>query len=196
MDAMPLQGSLRESVTQALVDLRAGDASASDRLWSFVYRDLHSLAGSILRKERRASLLETTALLHETYVKLTDQTRVVWRDRLHFFRFAATAMRRILVDWARREGAVKRGKGFQRVDLTDVITPEQLDPDLLLDLDEALCRLAVIRERCVRIVELRYFAGMSMGEIAETLDVSLTTVEGDWQFARTWLHRELSRKRD
>jgi RNA polymerase sigma factor (TIGR02999 family) len=189
-----MAGSGRD-VTILLHDLAAGDAAALDRLLPLVYDELRRLAQQRLRYERDGHTLDTVALVHEAYERMVDQTRAQWRDRGHFYAVAAQTMRRVLVDWARARHAQKRGGHDTAISLGDLVSePADLSPErpeTLLALDAALTRLANRSERQARVVECRYFAGLSLEETAEALGISLTTVKDDWKLARTWLFREL-----
>jgi RNA polymerase sigma factor (TIGR02999 family) len=182
--------SERAQVTDLLLQLRAGDATALDRLLPLVYAELRRLAHRRLQGERPGHTLGTTGLVNETYLKLVDQTRIQWRDRAHFFRVASCAMRRILVDYARRHRALRRGGGLQRISL-DTELPMTERGETLVALDEALERLARLNERLSQVVECRYFGGLTETETAEALGVTARTVERDWAKARGWLFREL-----
>lgn len=177
-------------VTGLLVAWSNGEGGARDRLIDAVYPELRLLARRYLRGERTEHSLSPTALVHEAYLKLIDQRRVQWQNRSHFFAIAANVMRRILVDHARAHGAAKRGAGMQ-APLQDVtLGRDPYDVDLLA-LDAALERLAAIDERQSRLVELRFFGGLTIEEVAAALDVSPITVKRDWALARAWLYREL-----
>jgi RNA polymerase sigma factor (TIGR02999 family) len=181
----------RQQLTTILKRASAGDESAVNRLMPLVYDELRALAESYLRRERSDHTLQATALVHEAYVRLIDQRDVEWRNRAHFFAVAAQAIRRILVDHARTHKRAKRGGGYQRVQLdADVAALPETDIDLLA-LDEALGRLADLHARQAQIVELRFFGGLSLKEVAEYIGVSPRTVDGDWSMARAWLRREL-----
>jgi len=181
----------RQQLTTILKRASAGDESAVNRLMPLVYDELRALAESYLRRERSGHTLQATALVHEAYVRLIDQRDVEWRNRAHFFAVAAQAIRRILVDHARTHKRAKRGGGYQRVQLdADVAALPETDIDLLA-LDEALGRLADLHARQAQIVELRFFGGLSLKEVAEYIGVSPRTVDGDWSMARAWLRREL-----
>lgn len=180
-----------EDITQALIDLSGGDPEALDRLLPVVYDNLRSLARRELSRERPDHTLNATALVHEAYLRLVQLDRITWEGRAHFFGAAAQAMRRILISYARMRKAEKRGAGAEHVPLDDVVAVARQRPQELLALDEALERLAEIDERRARIVECRYFAGMSIEETAETIGVSPATVKRDWLLARAWLNREL-----
>jgi RNA polymerase sigma factor (TIGR02999 family) len=177
-------------VTGLLVAWSAGQASAGNHLIEAVYGELRRLARGYLRRERAGHSLPPTALVHEAYLKLVDQRRVRWQNRVHFFAVAAHVMRRILVDHARARGAAKRGH-FTQVTLTELharFDPPDVD---ILALDMALEKLARIDPRQGRLVELRFFGGLTVDEIAAVLDVAPITVKRDWRLARTWLYREL-----
>ena len=180
-----------EEVTRLLRDWRRGDAAAGERLVRVLYRELHDMARRRLQGERRGITLQTTALVHEAYLRLVGQSRVEFRDRGHFLALAATMMRRVLVDHARARHAGKRGGGAQQITLTGV-EAAGLDPAVeLLDVDRALERLAAAYERPARVVELRFFGGLEFEEIAAVLEISDRTAKRDWAFARAWLAREL-----
>jgi len=184
-------GGDREQITDLLLQIRGGDPEAMDRLLPLVYQELRRIAHRQLQGERPGHTLGTTGLVHEAYLKLVDQTRVDWRDRGHFFRAAAGAMRRLLVDYARGYRALRRGGGLQRISLgEDVAVVEQ--GEMLVALDEALERLAGLNERLSQVVECRFFGGLTEEETTEALGVTSRTVERDWAKARGWLHRELS----
>jgi|SRR5688500_2266138 len=183
-------------VTQLLLGWSAGDRSAGEQLLSAVYAELHRQAARAMRRESADHTLQTTALVHEAYLRLIDQRRVEWRNRAHFFGVAAHLMRRILVDHARRRRAGKRGSGAATVSLDDVhsvrgASSEASRLDVLV-FDDALDRLAALDESQARIVELRYFGGLNIEETAEALDVSPATVKREWAIARAWLRRELA----
>ena len=179
---------------------RGGAAQDQRELLEMVYEDLRRLARSYLRRERHTHTLSATGLVHEAFERLVDQTRVDWQGRSHFFAVAAQAMRRILVDHARRQARLKRGGDWQRItlDAGSALQPfsEGLGPEALLDLDRALAKLADLDDRQSRVAELRYFAGMRMDEIASALGVSKRTVEGDWTHAKAWLKREMLREQE
>lgn len=181
-----------ESVTDLLQRAGAGDPAAPDLVYPLVYDHLRLMARRQLRREASGHSLSTTALVHEAYLKLVDQRRSQFKDRAHFFAIAAVAMRRILVDHARRHGAVKRGAGAKRVPLETV---EGLAADeraeLLVALDAALVRLAAHDERQAKVVECRFFGGLTEEETAEALGMSARTVKRDWAKARSWLYESL-----
>jgi RNA polymerase sigma-70 factor (ECF subfamily) len=178
-------------ITRILKEASRGGDSAVRRLMPIVYGELRALAQSYLRQERPDHTLQATALVHEAYVRLIRQEEVEWQSRAHFFGVAAQAIRRILVDHAREHQRCKRGGDRRRVQL-DEDTPalQSGNPDLLI-LDEAMHRLAEFHERAARVVELRFFGGLSRQETAEFLGVSLRTVADDWRLARAWLRREI-----
>jgi RNA polymerase sigma factor (TIGR02999 family) len=166
----------------------------AEQLLRTVYDELRGLASHYLRRERTGHTLQTTALVHEAYERLADPSRVSWQGRAHFLAAAAQAMRRILIDHARERGAIKRGGGRQRVTLnglSDDPVGNDLDLEDLIGLDRALQKLRSLHEREARVLECRYFAGMTTREIATFLGVSERTVRGDWSHARAWLKREL-----
>lgn len=160
-------------------------------LLEVVYQELRRLAADYLQRERPDHTLQPTALVHEAYMRLAELDRIEWRDRTHFYAAAAGAIRRVLVDHARRHKAAKRGGGWRRVTLTGLGSRGIDDEINVLALDEALSRLAELDPRKARVVELRYFAGMTIAETARTLGVGATTVDDDWAFAKSWLRREL-----
>lgn len=179
-------------VTQILARVRAGDAAASDDLLPLVYDQLRAIARGQLARERKGHTLQATALLHEAWIKLGDIERAAPKDRSHFLAIAARTMRQILVDHARRKRAGKRGEGWDRVTLDLAVDQLQQDDLDLLALDDALVQLAEHDPRKARVVELRFFAGLSMAEVAEILGVSTRTAEGDWYMARAWLRKTLA----
>jgi RNA polymerase sigma-70 factor, ECF subfamily len=181
-------------VTALLHAWTAGDLGARDRLMSVVYRDLHKRAAAYLRRERVGHTLQPTALVHEAYLRLVDQRRVVWQNRGQFFGVAAQLMRRILVDRARARKMAKRSGQWARVsiDAARAIPPLNVD---VLDLDAALARLATFDARKCQLAELRFFGGLSLAEAGEALGISLATAERDWQAARAWLSKELRLER-
>jgi RNA polymerase sigma-70 factor, ECF subfamily len=181
----------REQITDLLLQVRGGNPEAMDRLFHAVYGQLRRIASRQLRGERPGHTLETTGLVHETYLKLADQTRVQWQDRAHFYRVAAGAMRRILVDYARRYRAQRRGGDRHRVTLGDEATAAERG-ETLLALDEALERLGALNGRLGQVVECRYFGGLTEEETAEALGVTARTVQRDWAKARGWLYLEMS----
>ena len=184
--------SYSEGITQLLIDWGKGDQAALEKLMPLVYSELRRLASNYLRRERAEHTLQPTALVNEAYLKLIDQRNAKWQNRAHFFGISAQLMRRILVDHARQHQAVKRGgSSQQRVSITTV---EKLakEPEVdLLALNEALEELARMDPQQGRIVELKFFAGLQIEEIAEVLGIGHATVERDWKMARAWLRRQL-----
>jgi len=178
-------------VTQFLRDWGEGDQQALDELLPIVYGELRRLAQHYLSRERPDHTLQPTALVHEAYLRLVDQRGIAWQNRAHFFGVAARLMRRILVDYARRRRAAKRGGGAPKITLDRVAAGSQDRPEDVLALDEALTRLAQLDPRQQRIVELRYFSGLTVEDIAETLGISPATVKREWSIARAWLSREI-----
>jgi RNA polymerase sigma factor (TIGR02999 family) len=180
-----------ESLTELLTRSREGSPEALDRLVPLVYDELRAIAHRQLRAERADHTLSTTALVHEAYLRLVDQERVDWRDRTHFFAVAARVMRRVLVDYARRRVAKKREGGREAIPLDSAVIAVDEQADMLLALDEALSRLSDLDLRLVRVVEMRFFAGLTEEETAEALGVSSRTIRNDWVKAKGWLYREL-----
>jgi len=181
-----------ENITALLVGYGRGDKEALDKLMPIVYDELRRQAARYLRREQAGHTLQTTALIHEAYVRLVDQRNVQWQNRAHFFGIAAQMMRRILVDHARTKKRAKRGGSVIKVSLADATLPvNERDLDVVA-LDEALNRLAEIDEQQSRVVELRFFSGLTVEETAEVMHISPATVKRDWSMAKAWLHRELS----
>lgn len=179
-------------ITAILLEVRAGDRGALDRLFPLVYDELRAVAGRRLGAERTDHTLNTTALVHETYIKLVDQTRAVWRDRVHFFAVAASAMRCILVDHARRHATAKRGSGRRRVPLDAASLSLYERAETLIELDDALDRLSRLDRRLGQVVECRFFGGLTEEETAAALDVTSRTVRRDWVKARGLLYAWLA----
>lgn len=182
-------------VTQLLNAINDGDERAADSLIRVVYEELKAVADAYMRSERNSHTLQPTALVHEAYLRLVDQKRVKWQGRSHFFGIAAQAMRRVLIDHARRKKAQRRGGGRQ-VTLLDQHAVTVSDPVNLIALDGALKKLAETNERHARTVELRYFGGLGVREVAEVLGVSEITVKRDWRYAKAWLYREIEAGQD
>lgn len=180
------------NITQLLIDARAGDSDARDLLWEHVYHDLKEIAHRELRRKRPGQIFQTTELVHEAYLKLVDQTQSEWNDRLHFYAAAAKAMRHILIDFARRMTAEKRGGDQLDLKLNEVAPIADERAETLLALDEALSRLSALDARMGNIVEYRFFGGMTEAEIAEWLGVARRTVQRDWSKARVWLAAALA----
>ncbi|MEO8194271.1 MAG: sigma-70 family RNA polymerase sigma factor [Gemmatimonadales bacterium] len=191
---LPDSADPRSAITICLREWREGDAVAKDRLFELVYDQLRHMAHQALRRERDDHTLATTDLVHEAYIRLVDHPDVEWQDSSHFFAVAARAMRRILVDYARRRGAVKRGSAPRRVPLLDESLSLDEKADTLLALDEALTRLHGVDERLAQVVEYRFFGGLTEDQTAQVLSVTARTVRRDWVKARGWLYRELSRE--
>lgn len=177
--------------TQVLTQLSDGETGAAARLFPFVYDELRGIAGKWFARPAPNQTLQPTALVHEAFMHLVDQTQVDWRGRSHFFAVAATAMRQILIQHARRRNAAKRGAGWNRITLSQVAELGSGASFDVLDLDEALTRLARLHERQAKVVELRFFAELKNDEVAEVLGVSPRTVEMDWRTARAWLRSTL-----
>jgi RNA polymerase sigma factor (TIGR02999 family) len=183
-------GSVSE-VTELLQQWSNGRTEALDRLLPLIHAELRQLAASYMRRERPDHTLQATALVNEAFLKLVDQRAVRWQNRAHFFGIAAQAMRRILVDHARAHASHKRGSGQRPVPLEEAAEAGQMTSTDLLALDEALTRLASLDPRQSRIVELRFFGGLTMDETAEALQISPATVGREWTVARAWLYSEL-----
>jgi RNA polymerase sigma factor (TIGR02999 family) len=182
------------AVTELLSALNAGDGAAAERLLPLLYRELRAIAGSRMAGEHAGHTLTPTALVHEAWIRLVGGGLPTFRDRRHFLAIAAIAMRRVLVDHARAAQRDKRGGGVLPVTLADDLAHTGTDPAELLALDDALTRLAVIDEQMARVVELRWFAGLSIEQTAEVLDTSPRTINRAWTAARAWLGRELGAK--
>ncbi len=179
-------------ITRQLVALRGGDRGALDGLLPAVYDSLKAMAHRRLGLRASDRTLDTTSLVHEAFLKLFDQTQVELQDRRHFFAVASIAMRQIVIDNARRHAAAKRGGGAPHLPLDDAAIAVDRDAELLVSLDEALSRLSRVNERSARVVELRWFAGLSVEETAEVLEVDPRTVKRDWRKARALLHEALT----
>jgi RNA polymerase sigma factor (TIGR02999 family) len=183
----------RQDVTELLMAWGNGDKDALSRLTPLVYEELHRLAEGYMRREHAGHTLQTTALVNEAYIRLVDSSRVRWQNRAHFFAVAAQLMRRVLVDFARNRRYQKRGGDWRQVTLGEGLgLATTLDSDLVA-LDEALEGLAKLDPRKARVVELRFFGGLSLEETAEAMQVSTDTVGRDWRAAKAWLMRELKR---
>lgn len=179
-------------VTNLLIQLKNGNQDAQSRLIPLVYAELRRLAGVYMRRERSGHTLQATALVHEAYLRLAGQDGISWQNRAHFFGVAANIMRRILVDHARAKKAKKRGGSDQKVSFDEAVLAQPEAPQQFPALDEALERLAKRDPRQSRIVELRFFGGLSDEETAEVLGISLRTVIRDWKVARAWLNQQLN----
>lgn len=188
-----MSGSSRHEITQVLQELGEGRGgrAAADRVFEAVHGELRRLAGGLMRREREDHTLQPTALVHEAYLRLVDDTVVEWENRAHFFGIAARAMRQILIEHARRRGAAKRGGGWERVTLDGLQIAAASDVELL-DLEEALQQLEKMDERMARVVELRLFGGLKVDEVAHVIGISRRTVHEDWRVARLWLAHQLA----
>jgi RNA polymerase sigma factor (TIGR02999 family) len=178
-------------VTQLLKDWSSGDPEALDRLIPIVYAELRAIAARYLRRERRDHTLQPTALVNEAYLRLIDQKQVQWQNRAHFIGVAAQMMRRILVDHAKSHNRAKRGGGAQRVSLDEAMAVSDERATDLLELDSALTALATFDDRKSRVVEMRYFGGLTVEETAEVLKVSEMTVAREWKLAKAWLYTHI-----
>ena len=179
----------QQQVTQILMDWSEGSADAADRLMPLVYDELRQLARGYLQRERPDHTLQATALVHEAYLRLVDQTTITCQNRAHFLAIAARQMRRILVDHARRHRAQKRDGEREKVEFDEALSPTASRSVDLIALDDALQDLAKLNPRHCQIVELRFFGGLTFEEAGEVLDVSSRTAEREWRMARAWLHR-------
>lgn len=189
-DGTGVPAAPKSDVTRLLLDLQQGRDGAADALVPLVYAELHDLAVHYMRGERTDHTLQPTALVHEAYMRLVDQRNASWQNRSHFFGIAAQAMRRILVDHARRKRATKR-EGGERVTLDESVAEAPQRSVDLIALDDALVKLAALDPRQARVVELRYFGGLDIEQTAESLGISPATVKRDWTFARAFLQREM-----
>jgi RNA polymerase sigma factor (TIGR02999 family) len=195
-----LAGDPTERVTEIVSRLSGEgdvDPATAEELFPVVYEELRKLAGRYMSRETPGHTLQPTALVHEAYLKLVDQTRVDWKGKTHFFAVGARVMQRLLVDHARGRGAKKRGAGWRAVTLSEAVAPfggEALDRERLLDLNAAVEELAEIDEREAKVVTLRFFGGLTVDQVAEVLGVSKRTVENDWRHAQAWLRLKLSRQ--
>jgi RNA polymerase sigma-70 factor, ECF subfamily len=187
---MPRSGG---DVTGLLVQLRAGKQEAANELIPLIYDDLRRMAGAYMKGERRGHTLQSTALVHEAYVRLTGGEPAQWQNRAHFFAIAAHTMRQVLLDYARRRRADKRGgTGVRKVDIDAELLICAGSLEDVIAIDEVLERLAQIDPRQSRLIELRFFAGLSVEEAAEVMGVSSITIKREWRSAKAWLHRELA----
>jgi len=183
------------NITAMLRDWNSGRPEAVEDLLPLIYDELHRRAAAYMRRERQNHTLQPTALVHEAYIKLLDQRGGKWNDREHFFAIASKVMRRILVDHAKSRHRQKRGGTSEDLPLDDaLIAGVDLDRTDLMALDEALKRLAKLDEQQERLIELRYFGGLTLDEAARTLGISRATAARDWQWAKAWLHREMTRE--
>ena len=188
-----MKSSQSSQVTQLLETLEPGDRHAGEQLFADVYVELRALAARYLHRERKSHTLQPTALVHEAYLKLVGHTRVDWQGRAHFLAFAAQAMRQILVDHARRHRAAKRGGDRHRIALDDNLVIESNRNVDLLALEDALTKLAKLNPRQAQMIELRFFGGLDIAEVAKVMEMSKRSVEREWTMVRAWLRRELGR---
>jgi RNA polymerase sigma-70 factor, ECF subfamily len=179
-------------VTELLLELSGGNRAVVDELIPFLYRELKRIAAAQLRSERPGHTLQATALVHEAYLKLVDQRRVTWQNRAHFFGVAAQVMRRILLDYAKGRARGKRGGDLRKTSLDEALVVSHDRAFELVQIDEALQRLEAFDQRQAKVVEMRFFGGLSVEETAEALGVSEPTVKREWAMAKAWLHREIS----
>jgi RNA polymerase sigma factor (TIGR02999 family) len=184
-------------VTRVLSAAERGDPRAAEQLLPLIYNELRRLAAQRLAQEKSGQTLQATALVHEAYLRLVGgDDKQQWNSRGHFFGAAAEAMRRILVEKARRKGRIRHGRGFRRIDLLDAEVAETTDDEQILLLDDALTKLAVVRPQAAELVKLRYFAGLTLEEIAPNLAMSERSARRLWAFARAWLRREMERSNE
>jgi RNA polymerase sigma factor (TIGR02999 family) len=188
-----MAGAPSQGITELLLDWSRGDQGALETLTPLVYQELRRLAAGYMRRERPDHTIQTTALVHEAYLRLVDQ-RTEWKGRSHFFAIAAQMMRRILLDYAKQQKSSKRGSGIHPVSIDEPLLLIQERSSDLVALDDALSALSELEPQRARIVELRYFGGLSNEEIAEVIGLSPATVQRQWAGARAWLYRELNRK--
>ena len=181
-------------ITQILLEWNDGDAEAGERLLPFVYKELKRSARFLMSRERSDHTLQPTALVHEAFLKLTELNEIKWQNRGHFYRFVSKLMRQVLVDHARTHAAIKRGSAAIHFSAEDLEIPAETRAASILDLDEVLERLAKSDAQQAKVVEMRYFGGLTNAEIAEALDISERTVMREWQAARLWLFRELNER--
>ena len=181
-----------EHITQTLIELTRGDEGAAERLMPLVHDKLRALAGHYMARERAEHTLQPTALLNEAYLRLFDQSRVNWQNKAHFAAVAAQMMRRILVDHARKNAALKRGGDRGRVEMDEPNLAGPMGDVDLIALDDALDELKLLNPRQARVVESRFFGGLTVKEAACALDISERTVNNDWEFARAWLRQRIS----
>ncbi len=182
-------------ITRLLTEIKGGNQRAQAELIPLVYDELRRLAQAYMRKERPDHTLQATALVHEAYLRLVEQSSIDWQGRAHFFAMAAQLMRRILVDYARAHQAAKRGGQEEKLSLDEDLVPTDEKSDELVALDHALERLAKQDARLAQVVEMRFFGGLSVDEISEVLKISPRTVKRDWELARAWLYEEISKQR-
>jgi RNA polymerase sigma factor (TIGR02999 family) len=191
----PMTQSDRSETTMILSQAVRGDAGAAERLAPLVYDSLRNIAAGYMSRERSDHTLQPTALVHEAYLRLVDRARVDWQGRTHFLAVAAKEMRRVLIHHARGRHAAKRGGGRARVSLEQALLQAPGGDVAVLDLEEALAELSALDPRQGRVVELRFFGGLTVEEVAQALSISPKTVEKDWRLARAWLYRRLAGRR-
>lgn len=182
------------NITKILQSWSEGDQNSLEQLIPLVYQELHRLAHRALAKNSQGNSVQTTALVHEAYLRLIDVKQVKWQDRIHFFAVSANLMRNILVDFARQRLSQKRGGELTHVELDEALNFSPEKGNDLVALDEVLTELAKLNERQSKIVELKFFGGLTEDEIAEVLKISPAAIRRDWQVARAWLYRELAKK--
>jgi RNA polymerase sigma factor (TIGR02999 family) len=187
------EGTNSQEITRLLLDWRSGKKAALDRLTPLVYQELRQIAVGHLRRDRSDHTLQPTALIHEAYLRMVGQDMPEWKSRTHFFGIAAHLMRQILVDHARKQGAAKRGAGNKKISLDEAVVFSEEKSSNLLHLDEALTRLSALDQRKAQVIEMRYFAGLSVQETSEALQISVATVGRDLRMAEAWLRRELTK---
>jgi len=192
LKSLTMDTTNEQPATQLLGRVQDGDKLAADQLIGLVYGELHALAAAHLRQEPAGHTLQATSLVHEVFLKLVDQERVDWRGRTHFLAVGAQAMRRILVDHARGRNRHKRGRGWKRAKLDDLLTISRCSLDDVFSVHEALNELQELSPRQASIVELRFFAGMTATEVSEHMGISKATVDREWRFARAWLRKALT----
>lgn len=185
------ESMVMNSITEILSRSSDGEPVDTDKLFSLMYPDLCRLAGRFLQNEPMRHRLSSSSLVHQAYVRMVDQSRIDWQGKTHFFAIGATVMRRILVDHARKVRSLKRGGGWERRQLTDEVTFQLSKDDDVVALDDLLKTLAQLNPRQAKIVELRFFGGMTMREIATEMNLGLRTVEKEWAMSRAWMRREL-----
>ena len=178
-------------ITQLLIKAGQGDQQAASQLMDRVYDELRHIASNYMRAERRGHTLDTTALVHEAYLRLIGNQNIQWQNRAHFFALASQAMRRVLIDWARKYRAAKRGAGKPKVELEKAAVFVESQAEEYLALDEALNRLEKLDQRQSKIIELRFFGGLTIEEVARVLNISPATVKREWSLARAWLYKQV-----
>ncbi len=188
---MTMPNKSKQNITLMLNELSNGNTIVIDQILPLVYDELRKISSKYLNDEYRKHTFQTTELVHEAYIKLIGNQSISWQSRAHFFGIAAKSMRQILVDYARKRNSQKRGNGNAKLSIDEAQFVESDSDDQILALDEALKKLENIEERSGKIVELRYFSGLTIEETAELLNISSATVKRDWQFAKAWLYKEI-----